>query len=270
MPFRADLHCHTTASDGSLSAEEVLHLAKEVGLSGLAITDHDTVDAYLVAMPLAKEMGLELLPGIELSSTHKGQSVHILGYGMDLTSKDLTSFCDWHVKRRIYRNREILDLLAKKGMPITEEEMRGVFIPGKRIYGRPHIAQALIKKGYAKSIREVFHLWIGESKPCYAPGVRISVEETIALLHKVGGKAVIAHPHLISSEALVEELLEMPFDGIEGYYARMSPNLEKKWVDIGKEKGWIVTGGSDFHGFSKPHITLGSSWVTESVFRSLQ
>ena len=267
--FRADLHCHTTASDGSLSPEELLLLAKEEGLAGLSITDHDTVEAYGVAIPLAKELGLELLPGIELSSMHQGQSVHILGYGFDLESETLRAFCNWHIERRIGRNREILALLSQKGMPVSEEEMHGVEIPNKRIYGRPHIAQAMIAKGYVASIREAFDKWIGEGKPCYAPGMRVSVEETIATLHKAHGKAVIAHPHLIRSAKLVDELLEMPFDGIEGYYARLPLDVEKKWVDIGNKKGWIVTGGSDFHGSSKPYITLGSSWVAEPVFRQL-
>ncbi len=267
--FRADLHCHTTASDGSLSPEELLHLAKEVGLSGLAITDHDTMEAYDVAIPLAEELGIELLPGIELSSIHEGQSVHILGYGYDLQSPTLHTFCEWHAERRKLRNREILSLLEKRGMPVTEEEMQEVKGVGRRIYGRPHIAQAMINKGYVRTIREAFDRWIAEGKPCYAPGIRVSSEETIEKLHEAGGKAVIAHPHLIRAPKLVKELLEMPFDGIEGYYGKLGPDQERQWVVIGKKNGWLVTGGSDFHGASKPHIPLGCSWVDETTFRAL-
>ncbi|MGE3954171.1 MAG: PHP domain-containing protein [Parachlamydiales bacterium] len=267
MSFRADLHCHTTASDGTLTPEELLHLAVEVGLSGLSITDHDTIEAYEVATPLARELGLELLPGIELSSLHGGASVHILGYGYDLNSPVLRGLCDWHVQRRQGRNREILALLAEKGMPVTEEEMEFTKGPGKRIYGRPHIAQAMIGKGYVGSIKEAFDRWIGEGRPCYAPGLRITAEETIEKIHAAGGKAVIAHPHLIPSAGLVRELLELPFDGIEGYYAKMGPDQERVWVEIGRKKGWLVTGGSDFHGSSKPHIPLGCSWVDEETFR---
>lgn len=128
----------------------------------------------------------------------------------------------------------------------------------------------MIKKGYVQSVQEAFHLYIGENKPCYAPGVsKYTVEKTIEKIHEAKGLAVIAHPHLIEDGKIVNALLSMPFDGIEGYYARFSPEQEERWIKVGKRKGWLITGGSDFHGEIKPNNPLGCSWVGEETFNVL-
>ena len=136
--------------------------------------------------------------------------------------------------------------------------------------GRPHIAQAMIEKGYVASIEEAFKKYLGEGRCCYYPGSRPSVEETLDVIRSAGALAVIAHPQLIKQRRIINQLLEMDFDGIEAYYARFSGYDEQKWVNIAREKGWIVTGGSDYHGEIKPQNPLGSSWVSEETFRILQ
>lgn len=272
--FRADLHCHTTCSDGSLSPQEIIRLASSIGLKGLSITDHDSIDAYDTALPVAKELSIEMIPGVEFSANHRNISVHILGYAFSLDNENIRLFCQRHQQRREKRNRAILELLAKHGMPITEDELLASvmeFAPlMHKSIGRPHIAQAMIHKGYVESVYEAFAKYLKEGKPCYAAGDIFTVEETINVIHQAKGLAIIAHPHLIENAGLLHQLLEMNFDGLEGYYARFPILQEERWIKIAQKKGWLITGGSDFHGVVKPTIPLGCSWVNEAVFRQMQ
>ncbi|MBA3723145.1 MAG: PHP domain-containing protein [Parachlamydiaceae bacterium] len=266
IDFRADLHCHTTCSDGTLTPVEIVKLAHEKGLKGLSITDHDTVEAYKTAIPAALHNQIPLISGIEFSTMHHKTSIHLLGYSFSLKSTLIEDFCKKHIERRLQRNRQILALLAANGMPIAEEDIQG---DHPHTIGRPHIALAMMKKGYINSIQEAFFKYIGEGKPCYAAGAYFTVEETIDIIHQANGLAIIAHPHLIENNGVLHELLSMKFDGIEGYYARFPKELQERWVKIGKKKNWIITGGSDFHGDIKPILALGSSWVNEETFKIL-
>jgi len=261
--FRADLHCHTTCSDGSLSPEELVMLAVQKGLKGLSITDHDTIAAYSSAVQIAAREKIELLPGVEFSSVQGSESVHILAYGFSLKSQVILEFCERHQERRKERNRRILAKLAKLGMVIEEQELKTF---ASETIGRPHIASLMVKKGFVKDLREAFQSYLKEGGRGYDPGEPFSSEETVALIHKGGGKAILAHPHLIKRKKTVKALLTLPFDGLEGYYAHLSKDQEKKWVEIAKEKGWLITGGSDYHGAIRPHVSLGSSWVCYETF----
>ncbi len=262
--FRADLHSHTTCSDGSMTPVELVRLAREVGLSALSITDHDTIAAYETAILEAEASGLELLPGVEFSCDQEGTSVHILGYGYRLDAESILDFCLLHKKRREERNRLILGKLRRIHMPIDEEELIGGSI------GRPHIAQLMVEKKYVRNFKEAFDGFLGEERCCYVVGQTFSVAEGIDRIHQGGGKAFLAHPHLLSKSETVRDLLKLPFDGIECYYARCSPNQEKRFLKIAKEKGLLVSGGSDFHGIAKPYIPLGSSWVDEETFYKIK
>ena len=269
--FRADLHCHSNCSDGNLTPQQLIHLACEKNLNGLSITDHDTIDAYLDAIPEAKNKQLSMISGVELSCFNRQTSVHILGYSFNLNSAIMNQFCKSHKKRREIRLEAMLDKLQAIKRPLTINEVMETSnssTPPHSI-GRPHIAQAMIKKGYVSSIKEAFQLYLGEGKSCYVAGEMFTVEETIDVIHQSGGLAVIAHPHLISDPKILQELLQMDFDGIEGYYARFPQPAHERWLKIGAKKGWIITGGSDFHGTIKPTIDLGSSWVNEETFSIL-
>lgn len=263
LQARYDLHCHTIYSDGTSTPDELFTLALEKGLKGLSITDHDTVAAYKEALPRAKERGLMLLPGIECSAIHRGEPVHVLGYAFVLDSPVIASFSKMHSVRREERNRKILSKLRKLGIAITEEELRGV---GSGTLGRPHIALLLMQKGVVDSIKEAFGKYLGEGKAAYDPGERITVEETIDTIKKAGGKAILAHPQLIGKGRIERDMLTMPFDGLEGYYARLFPDQEEKWIKSAEKLGWIVTGGSDYHGTVKPQNPLGSSWTCQETF----
>lgn len=268
-PFRADLHCHTTCSDGSFTPEEIVYEAARLGFNGFAITDHDTIDAYATALPHAKKIGLEMISGVEFSSVHQGISVHVLAYSFSLDSPAIASFCAEHQKRREHRIGEMLLLLAKNGMPIREDELyaeRGT----KRGIGRPHLAQAMVKKGYVKDAHTAFKQYIGEGRPCYSLGKPNTIEETFDCIRQANGFVVLAHPHLIDNPAVLKSLLKMPFDGIECFYARFNKQKNQRWIDIANKKKWLMLGGSDFHGTMKPNITLGSSWTPQETFEILQ
>ncbi len=259
--FRADLHCHTTYSDGTLTPNDIVQLACSLNIQGLSITDHDTIAAYHEFLPLAQAKNLLFVPGIELSAVHRKTSVHILAYSFSLTSSILAHFCQQHHLRRKLRFQTILDLLSSKGMPLSFEDFPQdlLSLQSQHSIGRPHIASAMIKKGYVQSIQHAFHEFLGEGKSCYIPSTTFSVEETIEVIHKAKGLAVIAHPHLIHQAEILKDLLDMDFDGIEGYYGRFTSSAHKRWLKIGGYKGWLITGGSDFHGTIKPHLPLGSS-----------
>lgn len=266
--FRADLHCHTTCSDGTVTPSDMIQLACDLNLQGLSITDHDTIAAYQEAFPAAEAKSLPLISGVELSAVHCEISIHILAYSFPLHSPAIQKFCQRHHERRELRYRKILDLLASKEMPLSLEDLS--FLPSPYSLGRPHIAAAMVKKGYVQTIQQAFHEYLGEGKPCYVSGSAFSVEETLDVIHQANGLAIIAHPHLIENIGIVRDLLEMPFDGIEGYYARFPASAHERWLKIGARKGWLITGGSDFHGSIKPNLPLGSSWVNAETFTILQ
>lgn len=265
VEFRADLHCHSFYSDGTDSPEALIQLAIEKKLTGLSITDHDTISAYPEAIQIAGRFNLPLIVGVEFSSNFRCEPVHILGYSFDLKSQEIARLCEKHKKRRQERNNSILKKL--KALGISSELFSLENIEGT--IGRPHIAKFLMEIGIVQTIQEAFERYLGEGKPAFDPGEPISVEETIETIHQAKGVAILAHPHLLKRSITTRELLKMPFDGLEGYYARFGPAREKKWVDIARTKGWLITGGSDYHGATKPHSLLGSSWVGEKTFECL-
>ncbi len=267
--FRADLHCHSTCSDGSDSPMDLVKKAKLANLHGLSITDHDSIEAYTPELfSLAKELGVRLLSGVELSSELKNITVHVLGYGFDLQSESLLSFLREMQQRRNDRNREILEKLRGRKIMVFEEEVLSLFPEEKKSIGRPHIAALMIKKGYVNSLKDAFELYLKEGGSCYVPGFKFTPGDAIHQIHQAKGKAVLAHPHFIHPKS-VKALLELPFDGLECHYGTLHKHKEAPWLKIAKGKGWIATGGSDYHGVFKPHISLGCSWVNEAIFDQL-
>lgn len=264
MTFRADLHCHSTHSDGTNTPEEIVEIAVRNGLKGLSITDHDTIASYPAVFEIAKAREIKMGTGVELSSFHAGVSVHVLGYAFAPLEKNLLEFCQRHEKRRKERNKAILQKLEKFSMPILEEEL-----PSFGTVGRPHIAKLMVQKGYVASIEEAFHAFLAEGKSCYAQGTTFSLEETLSVLHMAKAKAFLAHPHLFRKNSIVKKLLELPFDGIECYYARCPPDEERRFLQMAKDRGLLISGGSDFHGAIKPNLSLGARYVDEPTFYSI-
>lgn len=266
MSFKADLHCHSTYSDGTLTPKELVELAEEKNIQALSITDHDGISAYPEVFALAKPSGLLILPGVEFSTVFEEQSIHILAYSFDFTNKALKALCDAHVERRRKRNEEIIGKLQKKGFAISLEEL---YTSPTHMVGRPHIAELLVKKGFLKDSLTAFHYFLGEGKSCFALGQSVSVEETLATIHEAKGLAVIAHPHLIRNRKKVLKLLQLPFDGLECEYALMGPLKNQRWYDLAEQKGLLITGGSDFHGPVKHHVPLGAATLSQKHFEPL-
>lgn len=267
MNFRADLHTHSTCSDGSLAPMEIIDLAIEIGLSGLSISDHDTTSAYSAdVLAYAKKCGIRLLTGVEFSCIHNGFTVHILGYGFNPTDAAILEFCEKHEVRRRKRNLAMLEKLSRLGMHIKGEEL---YESTTGVVGRPHIAKLLMEKGHVDSITEAFNKFLGDGKCCFVKGESFTIDESMDIIHHAGGKVFIAHPHLITPKGLLKEILKMPFDGIECYYSLMPRSREERWLALAKEKNLLISGGSDFHGSIKPGVPLGCSWVNEETFEKI-
>lgn len=263
--FRADLHCHTTHSDGTVDAKTLIHQAKSIGLQGLSITDHDTIAAYETAVPVAKELGILLGTGVEFSCGFQGQSIHILAYDFILSNPIIEMLCATQQLNRLHRNQVILEKLQAKGIALRKEALDDL----GAVIGRPHIAQLMIKKGYVSSIREAFALYLGDNKPCFYRGSLLELKETIDALRLANVKVFLAHPHLLSRTISVKDLFKLPFDGIECYYAKISAAQEKRWIKLAKHKGLLISGGSDYHGSIKSYVPLGCSWVNKDAFFSI-
>ncbi len=264
MTFRADLHCHSTASDGTYTPQDLIQYAKQKGLQGLAITDHDTMAAW---NNLTVDPDLKLISGIEVSTDFHGASIHVLGYAMQRSHAALLQLCERQKKYREERNQGIIHLLEKQQVVLSEAERKELI--GSGSIGRPHFAKILLARGLVSTIQQAFDQYLGEGKPCYYAVPRISTEEAIKSIHAANGYCVLAHPHLIKPKSIVKGLLKLPFDGLECYYGRFPLHLEQRWLDMANSRGLLVTGGSDFHGSVKPTIDLGSSWVDESRFTPL-
>jgi predicted metal-dependent phosphoesterase TrpH len=235
---------------------------------GLSITDHDTIDAFEEARAYSEEKGVILLPGVEISAKFRNEPIHVLGYCFDPHSKMLEEFCRLHRERREVRNQLMLEKLSRAGMTVSMEEVKALS-PSATTYGRPHIALAMVRRGYVEDVATAFHHYLGSGKSCYVEGEKWTVTEAIDAIHQARGKAVWAHPHLLKTRSLIEELAAFPFDGIEAYYNSMGTDANRRWCEIAHRHELFVTGGSDFHGTVKPETRLGSSWTPEETFTLL-
>jgi predicted metal-dependent phosphoesterase TrpH len=255
---------------------QLISHAAERGLSALSITDHDTIEAYTPeTFEAARKVNLTLLTGVEFSTQVASESIHLLGYDFSLQDRAIGAFCAKHTERRKIRYRAILRCLAKRGMPIAEDELlKAAESSGQKQshlnIGRPHIASMMVKLGYVQSLQEAFKKYLGDGRPCCVPSEPITPEETIDIIRQAGGVAIIAHPHHIKNPNILKRLLAMDFDGIECYYGKFPREEHEHWKKIAAQKGWLITGGSDFHGAVKPMIPLGCSWIDEEQFNRLK
>lgn len=255
-----DLHTHTTYSDGSASPEELIARASSRGARSIAITDHDTVDAFVEARAAADRWGIEFVPGIEISAEFSPGTMHVLGYFVDGESPALTEKLATLKNAREKRNPEIARRLEALGFDITYDEVAQ--LAGNRFVGRPHFARVLVKKGYVQSIQEAFDNLLKKGAPAYVEKARLSPGESIELIHRAGGVAVLAHPYQLKLESyeaadeLVAELAAIGLDGIEAIYSRHSPEQRLSYSEIALRHHLLITGGSDYHGSYKPDIDL--------------
>ena len=266
QPLKIDLHVHSTASDGSLTPRELLARAKQEGLFALAITDHDTVAGAQEAARLVKHTGLKFLPGVEISAAPPPQfaiqgSLHILGYGIDLADPDLARALKSHQDARRNRNPKILERLNNLGLVLEPADVAAEAGGGQ--IGRPHIAQALVRKGWAADIDDAFDRFLGKGRPAYVDKFRIPYDETIGLITTAGGIAVLAHPQLydVENDAVLEDLIitlkKAGLGGLEVFYSQHTLERTARFAFWAGRHGLLMTGGSDFHGAINPHIKMG-------------
>ncbi|WP_420209092.1 PHP domain-containing protein [Candidatus Electronema sp. JC] len=249
-----DLHTHSVYSDGTATPLQLIRMAAASGLTGFALTDHDTVEGVAEAMRLGTEHGVDVLSGLELSARHGEGCIHILGYGVDLANPQLCAALARLQQGRAERNVQILDKLVKLGIAITMEETERLSACGQT--GRPHIARLLLAKGYVQSLNHAFTLYLGRNKAAWCGRFAYSAAETIAIIHEAGGVAVLAHPGIIDPELkaqpqLVRELAERHLDGMEIHYPGHNYNMIQLFSGLAKQHGLIATGGSDYHGDSR-------------------
>ena len=255
-----DLHSHTTASDGTLSPKELVSLAKTEGIEAIAITDHDTIEGLQEAMEEGKKKGIEVIPGVEISIDHKPGSMHVLGLFLDIKSSKLNEYLIDLQTSRSLRNPEIINKLNEMGLSITMEEVQKISGGGQ--VGRPHIAAALLKNGHVRSIQQSFDKYLKKGASAYYERRRLTREEAVDMIHSAGGLVILAHPGTLgvngsSLNILMSELNDVGFDGIEVFYNSHSQVDEDRLMKIVDEFGFLISGGTDFHGDNKPFIKLG-------------
>ena len=263
--IKCDLHTHSTASDGRYSPSEVVKKAFERGVKYLALTDHDTVSGIEEANAEAEKLDIHFIPGVELSTTYKGETVHILGYfkGDDYKNPDLNHFLEDLKTKRIERAHEIVRRLKK--FNDIEIDVNDVLKNGKDTIARPHIAKAIMDAGYNYTKEYIFDNFIGDHCPAYVPANKLDAEEGIKLLRSYNAIVVLAHPVLLK-KLNVLDVLHFDFDGIEGIYGLNTPEDTKNFLKIVDQKNIITSCGSDSHGYEgddKKHGILGSMSIEE-------
>lgn len=252
---------HTNHSDGTFQPRELVRHAKEKGLACISVTDHDTMSSFEECADEAKKLGIELIPGIEISAQFEPGTLHILGFFLDPKQPRLRSTLESVQKARGERNPQIIEKLNQLGIEITLKEV--VAESGGKQIGRPHFARVLFKKGVVKSMDEAFEKYLGKGRAAYIDKRRLSSRESIKRIREAGGIAVIAHPKQmkLNEEGLAaefERLVSEGLGGIEAYNSCQTREEAELYKRLARRFNLFVTGGSDFHGANKPDVELGN------------
>lgn len=257
--MRIDLHLHSNASDGALSPTALVRRAREVGLDLIALADHDTTAG--VAAALAEADGDPVVvPAIEVSTTHEGADLHILGYRVDPEHEALHEYTRKAAEGRRERMRAMVERLRGLGVDIDFEDVAAVAGPDAEALGRPHLAQALLDRGHVRTYAEAFDRYIADDGPAYLPARLTAPADAIDLIHEVGGVAVWAHPPMRVFESELDRFVEWGLDGVECIRPRNTASATRRFARATREHDLVITGGSDWHGeWSGP---LGEFHVT--------
>jgi 3',5'-nucleoside bisphosphate phosphatase len=269
---RLDLHLHTIHSDGSCTPTEVVNMAHQAGVTALAITDHDIMTGVVEAMEAGQQCGIEIIPGVEISSLSGNSELHILGYFLDRQDSDLLARLKTLRDGRHRRNPQIIERLQTLGIDITYDEVRA--LAGSDSVGRPHIARALMDKRVVASAKEAFDRFLADGKPAYVPRELPSPAEAIHWIKAARGLAVLAHPTWVkvAEQPLVDLVRQLKADGLDGvevYYSTHAARQTREYLSLAQQLGLLVTGGSDFHGLTKPDIEVGIGKGTLHIPTSL-
>lgn len=257
--IKADLHVHTTASDGIKTPSEIVKIAKSNNLNAIAITDHDTIEGLNEAIETGNYLDILVIPGIEFSCSYEDLEVHVLGLFIDYKNKLYNEITNKLKLHRLKRTHRIIEKLNALGMDISIDEVNKLC--NNSIIGRPHIARILVDKGYVSNIDEAFKLYLDKGRVAYFPRFKITINEAIEIIQKSNGISVIAHPGIYNID--INHLLnQFNFDGIEVYHSKHKEEQECVYRKIALERNLIITGGSDYHGdcISK-NIYIGCKYV---------
>jgi hypothetical protein len=264
---KADLHTHTTYSDGSLAPSELIKKARASGVDILGITDHDSVNAIEESIEIGKEFGVEIVPGVELSSAIDDREIHVIGYFVDRKNKDLLEHLTFSRGERLKRAERIVEKLNSINIPLKLDAVLEKAGPGA--VGRPHIANALLDEGLTASYVEAFSKYIGYGGPAYEKKHSLSPEDTIALIASSGGLSFLAHPGKYTTDMVLHRLMKSGLDGIEVVHPSHTPEKVQHYHNIVSQYFLLESGGSDFHGGKRNDDgALGSynvptAWIQE-------
>jgi predicted metal-dependent phosphoesterase TrpH len=248
---RLDFHTHTTASDGTLAPRALVRTAAEHGVGVLAITDHDSTDGLAEAADEAARHGITLVPGVEINCEIERRNgrraeVHVLGYFVDVADVAFQAFLRSRRQERVRRVEAICERLAALGMPVAAAEVFA--LAGAGAAGRPHVAQAMVDRGYVRSVREAFDRYLGAAGPVRAPRFDLAPAEAVAVIRRARGVPVLAHPGLIGDDDVIAPLVTAGLQGIETYYPEHSAAQTATYLGLCRDHGLVATGGSDYHG----------------------
>lgn len=261
-----DLHSHSTNSDGRFSPKEVVNQAFENGVKYLALTDHDTVSGIEEAIGEARRLGITLIPAIELSTEHNGESIHVLGFfkGDDYKNPELLKILDDIKKRRVDRAYEIVERLDKYFK--IKLDINKVLAGGNDTIARPHIAKAIIYAGYPYDMTYIFNNIIGNDCKAYVPSTKMSTKEGIETLRRFNALAFLAHPIYIK-KTLLPEMLSFGFDGIEAIYSQNTDDQTTKLLETAVNENILISCGSDSHGIlnDPKHAEIGKINIDSSI-----
>ncbi|RKY81404.1 PHP domain-containing protein [candidate division KSB1 bacterium] len=250
-----DLHVHTHYSDGMRSPEEMVREAKKAGLKALGIVDHDTVDGLKEAESAGQKLGVEIVPGVELSSQYKGMDIHILGYYFNRESSAIKDYLKKFQDERFVRAEKIVKNLQKIGVNISLDEVINKS-KGKNI-GRPHIADVLLERGYVETFQEAFYRYIGYGSESYVEKFKITPQEAVSLIAEAGGLSFLAHPGPSISDQMIVEFAKAGLNGIEIVHPKHSQSRTSYLQRLARKLDLMVCGGSDCHGGREGKITIG-------------
>ncbi|MBI5700128.1 PHP domain-containing protein [Candidatus Saganbacteria bacterium] len=265
----ADLHIHSKLSDGTEMPEEIVKLAKSGGLKTIALTDHDNMDGVKDAAAAGKQLGVEVIPGIEFTCEVPGAEVHILGYFIDAEQPALLEELERIQEGRVQRIHKISEKLKALGIDLRPEE---VFkFSGRKAPGRPHVARALIAKGVVGSFKEAFDRFLEYKGPAYVSHYKLAPREAIKLILAAGGLPAMAHPAVSGRDEIIEKLTGEGLQGLEAYYPTHSPQQVEHYVNLARKLGLIPTGGSDYHGKNSGRdIRLGDFSIPDELAEKLK
>jgi hypothetical protein len=252
----ADLHLHTSFSDGTWTPEELVLQGQKNSLSCLAVTDHDTVEGCARAAAACAAVKMEFIPGAELTAEHEDTELHVLGYFLDTRNEKLLGEIAKFQAVRQNRIHEMVARVNELGVPLKVES---VFeLANCKSPGRPHVARAMAKAGFVKNLDEAFERFLKKGRPAWVPKFKISALEAIELVHQAGGLAVMAHPGLNRTDSIIPALVAAGMDGIECFHTKHSTAMSERYLEIADKYNLLVTGGSDCHGFSKGKPLIGT------------